>query len=40
MDIPFATLRMHSITNPHLHNDPCAIITFPDETIGLAACRT
>jgi hypothetical protein len=27
---------MHSITNLHLHNDPGAIITFPDETFGLS----
>jgi hypothetical protein len=26
---------MDSIANPHLNDDPGAIITFPDETFGL-----
>jgi hypothetical protein len=26
---------MDSIANPHLNNDPGAIIAFPDETFGL-----
>jgi hypothetical protein len=36
MDVPFTDLRMDSIANPHLNDDPGAIITFPGETFGLS----
>jgi hypothetical protein len=35
MDVPFTDRRMDSIANPHLNDDPGAIITFPGETFGL-----
>jgi hypothetical protein len=34
-DVPFTDLRIDSIANPHLKDDPGAIIGFPDETFGL-----
>jgi len=30
---------MDSIENPHLNDDPGAIIAFPDETFGLGYSR-
>jgi hypothetical protein len=32
MDVPFTNLKMESIANPHLNDDPGTIITFPGET--------
>jgi hypothetical protein len=31
-------LAIDSIANPHLNDDPGAIIAFPDETFGLDHC--
>jgi hypothetical protein len=41
MDVPVTKLRMDSSTNPHLIDDPGAIIAFSGETFGSSCghCR-